>query len=116
MFNMVGNIFKNLLKKPVTRNYPVSKRNFFKGSRGQIKGVDISLCIFCGICERKCPPTAIIVDKKEKSWEIDPFKCIICGECVDVCPKKCILMEEQYASPSIKKEKHKFKQEIKKAI
>lgn len=114
MFDMITNIMNNLLKKPATRNYPSIKRTPFKGSRGHIKGIDIDKCIFCGICQRKCPPNAINVNRNDKSWEIDPYKCIICGECVDVCPKKCILMEEQYASPATKKEKQKFIQEIKK--
>ena len=113
MFDMIGNIFKNLGSKPATRMYPFEKREPFKNSRGQISGVDIDACIFCGICSKKCPADAINVNRAEKSWEIDPFRCVICGVCTEVCPKKCILMEEQHKTASTKKEKAKFVQQPK---
>jgi len=91
MFKMMVNVFKNLFSKPATRMYPFVKREPFADSRGHIEGCDIDKCIFCGICQRKCPADAIIVNKAEKSWEIDQFRCVICNACVDTCPKKCII-------------------------
>ncbi|MCX7747124.1 MAG: 4Fe-4S dicluster domain-containing protein [Clostridia bacterium] len=113
MFDMIGNIFKNLASKPATRKYPFEKREPFKDSRGQISGIDIDACIFCGICSRKCPSDALVVNKAEKSWEIDQFKCIVCGVCTEVCPKKCIFMNEDYKTSAYKKDKEKYIQQPK---
>lgn len=113
MFDMIWNVFKNLGSKPATRMYPFTKREPYKDSRGQVSGIDIDACIFCGICSRKCPSDAIKVSKADKSWEIDNFKCIICGVCAEVCPKKCINMGEQYKGPAYEKETAKHVQETK---
>ncbi len=107
MFDMIGNIFKNLGSKPATRMYPFEKREPFKDSRGHISGIDVDACIFCGICSKKCPADAIVVNRAEKSWEIDQFKCVICGVCTEVCPKKCILQEAGHKTASCTKEKVK---------
>ncbi|HEY5584785.1 MAG TPA: 4Fe-4S binding protein [Ruminiclostridium sp.] len=110
MFKMMGNIFKNLVSKPATRLYPFEKREPFKNTRGQIAGCDIDKCIFCGICQRKCPADAIVVNKEEKSWEIDQFRCVICNACVEACPKKCIISSETHKTPQYKKDKLKIVQ------
>ena len=115
MFDMLSSIFKNLGSKPATRMYPFDKREPFKNSRGQISGIDIDVCIFCGICARKCPADAIVVNKAEKSWEIDQFKCVVCGVCVEVCPKKCLLMEAGHKTAACKKDKSKHVQQPKPA-
>jgi ech hydrogenase subunit F len=113
MFDMIGNIFKNIAKKPATRKYPAVKRSPYEAGRGSLKGVAIETCIFCGICARKCPADAIVVDRANKTWELDPFKCVICGACVEVCPKRCILMDEHYAPPAGAKTTLKFVQKPK---
>lgn len=108
MFKMMENIFKNLFSKPATRLYPFEKREPFKDSRGHIAGCEIEKCIFCGICQRKCPSDAIVVNKAEKSWEIDQFKCIICNACVEACPKKCIVSSAAHKTSQEKKDKLKI--------
>lgn len=113
MFDMLGNVLKNLTSKPATRKYPYEKREPFKNSRGQISGIEIDKCIFCGICSKKCPSDAIVVNKAEKSWEIDQFKCVICAACTEACPKKCIIMEEQHKTSVYTKDKQKFVQQPK---
>lgn len=113
MFDMIGNVLKNLTSKPATRKYPFEKREPFKTTRGMVSGVGIEDCIFCGICSKKCPSDAIVVNKGEKSWEIDPFKCVICGVCSEVCPKKCIFMSEEYNASSYTKGKIKSTQKPK---
>ncbi|MCX7748911.1 MAG: 4Fe-4S binding protein [Clostridia bacterium] len=113
MFDMLSSILKNLTSKPATRKYPYEKREPYKDVRGQVGGIDIDACIFCGICDRKCPSDAIKVSKAEKSWEIDKFKCVICGVCAEVCPKKCIFMDEQYKTSAYAKEKDKHIQQAK---
>lgn len=47
-------------------------------------------CIFCGICQKTCPQSAITVDRKAKSWAVDLEKCVQCGKCVGKCPKKAL--------------------------
>lgn len=106
MFDMLGVIIKNLITKPATRRYPFEKRKDIKGTRGSID-VNIERCIFCKLCERKCPPDAIVVNKEEKSWELDRYRCVICGECVKICPVQCIDMNEFYAEPTFEMSKKK---------
>ncbi len=49
---------------------------------------DMSKCILCGLCARKCPQECITVDRKEaKTWSIDRDKCVQCGACIDACLK-----------------------------
>lgn len=49
---------------------------------------DISKCILCGLCARKCPNDAITVDRTgEKTWSINRDECIQCGACIDACLK-----------------------------
>ena len=103
MFDMLGNILKNVFSKPATRMYPMEKRETYKDVRGQI-GIEVENCIFCGICSKKCPSSAINVNKDEKSWEIDHYKCIICNVCKEVCPKKCILSSNEYRPSAYTKE------------
>ncbi len=102
MFRMLGNIIRNLFSKPATRKYPQTRREPFENARGCID-IDISNCIFCGICQKKCPADAIKVSKDGKSWEIDPYKCIICNVCTESCPKKCILSNPEYKAPEYQK-------------
>lgn len=107
---MAENVLKNLVSKPATRNYPFIKREPFKNSRGHIAGCDMDVCIFCGMCMRKCPANAIVVNKAEKSWEIDQFKCVICNACVDTCPKKCIASSAEHKPAQLTKSKLKLVQ------
>lgn len=112
MFDMIGNVFKNMSSKPATRQYPKEVRASFKDTRGHID-INIDNCIFCGICSKKCPSNALTVDRNEKSWEIDPFKCIICNVCEEACPKKCIINHESYNTSALVKEKRKSIQQPK---
>ena len=109
MFDMLGNILKNVFSKPATRMYPMEKRETYKDVRGQI-GIEVDNCIFCGICSKKCPSSAINVNKNEKSWEIDHYKCIICNVCKEVCPKKCILSGKEYRPSAYTKESARYVQ------
>lgn len=107
---MFKRIMANLFSGTATRKYPKETREPFANCRGCID-VNISDCIFCGICERKCPSSAIKVDKIEKAWEIDPFKCIVCNLCHEECPKKCIISSRKYTPPNSKRTIIKRKKE-----
>lgn len=91
MLDFISVIVKNALRRPATRNYPYVKRQPYARQKGHI-AIKIEDCIFCGMCRRKCPVTAIEVKRPDKSWAIDRFKCISCSACVENCPKKCLSM------------------------
>lgn len=103
MAKMLPFIIKNLFSKPATRLYPDINREPFERFRGRIVCDDAN-CIYCTLCEKKCPADAIRVNRTNKTWELDAFRCIICGECVSVCPKKCITMNNERRSAALEKE------------
>lgn len=91
MFSLIGNILSNLMHRPATRPYPHVVRTRPEGTRGRLE-IEIDKCIFCGMCQRRCPAAALEVTRDPKSWTFDPYRCIVCGYCVEVCPKKCLKM------------------------
>jgi formate hydrogenlyase subunit 6/NADH:ubiquinone oxidoreductase subunit I len=95
MFTMIGNIFANLTRKPATRAYPIVRRKAPLGVRGRLK-IDIDACIFCGLCQKRCPANALNVTRQPKTWTLDPYRCVVCGYCVEVCPKKCLSMDAEH--------------------
>ena len=98
MFSLIGNVFKNLRSKYATRLYPYEVRESFTGSRGKLE-IDADVCIYCGICAKRCPANAIEVTRKpDKTWTLDSYRCIVCSYCVDACPKKCLYMNAKHRS------------------
>lgn len=51
-------------------------------------------CVFCGLCAKNCPESAITVDRASKSWTVDEEKCVKCGKCISKCPKKALEFEK----------------------
>lgn len=98
---------KNLRSRPATLMYPKKKRAFFERTRGHIERLDN--CVLCGLCAKKCPTSAITVDRQGKQWSIDRFKCIQCGSCVESCNKRSLVMRNEYTPPSEKKSAEQFK-------
>ncbi|MDF2485202.1 MAG: 4Fe-4S ferredoxin iron-sulfur binding domain protein [Herbinix sp.] len=99
ILSMTKTLFKNLQHGPYTVLYPIKKKESFERTRGRI-AISIDDCIFCSMCQRRCPTGAIKVDKANSSWSIERLQCIQCNYCSEVCPKKCLTMENQYTSPS----------------
>ena len=95
-------VTRSALSRPATRLYPFEKRPFFKNTRGSIS-IEIDKCIFCGICQKKCPTQAITVTKASKDWQINRLRCIACNACVEACPKKCLAMENAYSPAVVRK-------------
>lgn len=87
--------FRNMFKKPATKMYPVVVPEYTSMTKGHIV-IDIKACILCGLCQKRCPTGAIVVNKSEETWTIDPFDCVQCGSCVRVCPKQCLTMDRAY--------------------
>jgi formate hydrogenlyase subunit 6/NADH:ubiquinone oxidoreductase subunit I len=100
-------VLKNLVTGPVTEKYPFVPKVYPVGARGSVNN-DIKNCIFCGICQKKCPALAIVVTKEPKTWEIDRLRCVSCNYCVEVCPKKCLSLDTKYASCCTQRTKDLF--------
>ena len=91
-----------LFKKPETTCYPFEKKVPPAGLKGHVVN-DVEHCILCGICMKRCPTSAIVVEKPARRWEIDRFRCVQCGTCVRECPKHCLTMDPAYAPVARKK-------------
>lgn len=95
---------RSLFSKPETIRYPAEEPKHPSCMKGLIE-YDYTNCIYCDICEKRCPTGAIHVDKKTQTWTIDHFSCIQCGSCVRECPKSCISMSPVLIHPATEKSK-----------
>ncbi|HVT82245.1 MAG TPA: 4Fe-4S dicluster domain-containing protein [Phycisphaerae bacterium] len=98
-FDMTRLVLKWAFRKPVTSHYPFAPRQPLAGSRGKLI-FNNSDCIYCTICDKKCPTGALAVDRVKKTWALDRLRCISCGACVDNCPKKSLELIEMHGGPS----------------
>jgi NADH-quinone oxidoreductase subunit I len=106
--------FKQMLRKPVTIQYPEVKRPVrtrFKG-RHILRRYENGLerCIGCSLCAAACPADAIFVEAAEnrdderyspgeryaRTYEINMIRCIFCGYCEDACPTEAIVLGDNY--------------------
>lgn len=102
LMDFTGTILKNLISKPVTTNYPFEPKEYPERTRGHVE-INIEECIMCGMCQRNCPPGAILVDRATGVWKIQRFDCVQCGYCVECCPKKCLSIVPGYPEPGEEK-------------
>ncbi len=108
---------RNMIKAPVTLEYPEEKPAIPKGYRGVPTLVKDpngrEKCVSCQLCEFVCPPKAIritpgeIVDpanahveKAPKDFELNMLRCIYCGLCEEVCPEQAIVLQDIYSMNS----------------
>jgi ech hydrogenase subunit F len=91
-------------KKPPTSRYPFAPRRPLAGSRGQLV-FEKATCVFCTVCAKKCPTSALTVNRPQKRWAIDRLRCITCGYCVDVCPKKSLILSTGHGVPVVTKDR-----------
>ncbi len=96
LFKMACTVLKSLFSKPATVAYPAKPIPYPAATRGQIDN-QINVCIFCGLCQRKCPTHAITVDRTARTWQINHLQCIQCSSCVEACPKKCLTQRQMSA-------------------
>lgn len=96
ILSMTKMVIQKLFSKPVTERYPFVPKVYPVGARGQVR-IEVEKCIYCGICQRRCPTAALTVSKEQKTWEVDRLRCISCNLCVDVCPKKCLALDTKYS-------------------
>jgi len=52
---------------------------------------DVDACMACGVCIKKCPTSALKLEKDEVI--VDSDKCILCGECETLCPVYAIRLK-----------------------
>lgn len=105
--SMMRTTLKNLVSKPATRKYPAEPVLLPEGERGRVV-YDMSKCIFCGLCEKRCPTNAITMDKPNKRQSVSRAKCIACGVCVESCPTDAIQMRPEYSPPATAPEIHVY--------
>jgi formate hydrogenlyase subunit 6/NADH:ubiquinone oxidoreductase subunit I len=110
LLGMTKTVLKNLFTRPATERYPYVAKEYLTGARGKVD-IEIEKCIFCGICQRKCPTAAIAVTKDPKVWTIDRLRCVSCNACVEVCPKKCLALNVKYSACVTKRSHDAFSPE-----
>ena len=98
MFKMTPTILQNFFSRRATPRYPCVARPAFTNARGAIHN-DIAACIFCGVCAARCPARCLTVDKKNATWQYDPFACIFCGVCVEACTTSSLHQSSHYRNP-----------------
>lgn len=92
----------SLFKEPSTLRYPFETKEPPAGLKGRIVN-DKERCILCGSCMRACTTGAIEVDRKGRTWSINPYRCVQCGYCITVCPTKCLSMDPHYSEAAREK-------------
>jgi NADH-quinone oxidoreductase subunit I len=118
---------KNLLKPPVTLEYPEERPDIPPGYRGVPTLVKDpngrEKCVSCQLCEFVCPPKAIRiipgeiaedsefahVEKAPEEFEINMLRCIYCGLCEEVCPEEAIFLQDIYSLSGYSREEMVFK-------
>ncbi|GHU54996.1 NADH-quinone oxidoreductase subunit I 1 [Clostridia bacterium] len=109
LLSMTKTNLKALFHGPYTSQFPLKAREPFANTRGHID-CDLSTCIFCTLCDKKCPTGAISVTRsvkatdttpeKKGTWSIEPLKCIQCGYCVETCNKNSLIMKGECSEPA----------------
>lgn len=107
--------FRNMLEKPVTKQYPEERRVVPKRTRGRHVQHRYSdgqeRCVGCLLCQGTCPAGAIYIEAEEndkasptskgeryaKTFDVDLLRCIYCGHCEMACPTNAITLENNTA-------------------
>jgi NADH-quinone oxidoreductase subunit I len=100
--------FTNMLRRPVTENYPDEPVHFQARYRGihvlQRDEQGLEKCVGCFLCAAACPANCIYIEAAENTaarrisageryasvYNIDYSRCIFCGYCVESCPTDAI--------------------------
>jgi len=96
-------VLKWALSKPATTRYPFEPRRAIAGSRGQLVFTKDN-CVYCTVCAKKCPASAIKVERARKLFVLDRLRCVSCGACVEICPKDSLALTTGHGQPVTTKE------------
>jgi len=100
--------FKHLFRRPVTVQYPESKRQLPIRSRARIiltRDPDgDERCVACYLCSAVCPVSCISMQSAEREdgrryarwFRINFARCIYCGFCEEACPTLAIQLTPDY--------------------
>ena len=96
---LLKEVLANLIKKPITIEYPKVPTDVPKDFRGKHR-VNYNKCISCSLCAIDCPANAIemkLVPEKGKRYPVIYYdKCVFCYQCVYVCPVKAYIVSNEY--------------------
>ncbi len=117
---------RNLLRRPITTEYPEEKLTppkRFRGAHGHfvwdgteppsLRAIEKfmsfekgkSRCVACYMCQTACPmPSLFRIEavqlpdgrKKVTRFDMNLLNCLFCGLCVDACPVGCLTMTDLY--------------------
>jgi NADH-quinone oxidoreductase subunit I len=105
-----GVTFRQILKKPITQEYPEFKRPVYPRFRGRHRlhrhENGLEKCVGCSLCAAACPADCIRVVAEENTaegrvsageryariYEINLSRCIFCGYCELACPFDAITL------------------------
>lgn len=107
ILSMTKTLLKSVFHGPYTVLYPIEEKKVYDYTKGCVE-INISECIYCGMCMRNCPTGALQVDRNESKWSINRLACIQCRYCVQTCPKHCLSMTNHHPSPRVEKAREEF--------
>jgi NADH-quinone oxidoreductase subunit I len=105
----LGVTFKQMLRKPVTVQYPEKKPDIPFRYRGRIvltrdpSGEE--RCVACYLCSSACPVDCITIQAAEResdgrrypeAFRINFTRCIFCGLCAEACPTLALQMSTDF--------------------
>jgi NADH-quinone oxidoreductase subunit I len=106
--------FRQILKKPITQQYPEERRPLYPRFRGRHRlwthENGLEKCVGCSLCAAACPADCIRVVAAENTpdnrvsageryariYEINMSRCIFCGYCELACPFDAITLGNEF--------------------
>jgi NADH-quinone oxidoreductase subunit I len=102
MVTVMKLFLKVIPRRSMTIMYPYEKEWIPDNYRGR-PGLVFDKCIGCGMCERMCPTTCILmVDTTDdngntvKRPQVNLGRCMMCGYCAEYCPTDAMTVTPDY--------------------
>jgi len=114
----MGITFREMLKPPVTVQYPTQRRQQSEAYRGLLRW-DANKCVACVLCEYYCPVKAINIitaegpdgKKTVLDYRLDAAHCMTCGLCVEICPVRALSHSPDFELAAFEREEVVFHNE-----